>query len=64
MKEFQSFKFKSIGHYSKFATILFSLTFELISFFDGGNNSVLKIEIAQPKPRFDMLLDMILKYLK
>ena len=32
--------------------------------FDAGNNSPLKLEIAQPNPRFDILLNLIHKYLK
>ena len=64
MKEFQTFKFTSIGHYAKLTTSLLELTHALLSFFDSGNNTILKMELAQPNPRFDMLLDVILKYLK
>lgn len=64
MKDFPTFAFKSTGLYSKFATVLFTLTHQLLSFFDSGNNSPIKMEISQPNPRFDMFLDMILKYMK
>lgn len=64
MKDFPTFKFASVGHYAKFAATLFGLTQELLSFFDSGNNAPVKIECAQPNPRFDMLLDVILKYMK
>jgi hypothetical protein len=61
---FPGFKFATVGHFAKFATRLLELTRVLISKFEAGNNSPLKMEIAQPNPRFDLLLNMILKYLK
>jgi hypothetical protein len=61
---FPGFKFSGVGHYAKFATRILELTKVLIKKFDAGNNSPIKVEIAQPNPRFDSLLNLILKYLK
>lgn len=62
LEHFFTFQFSSVGHFSKFVARMLKLTKILLMKFDCGN-PVIKIEIKQANPRFDMLLDMIHKYL-
>jgi len=62
MANFFNFSFSSIGHFSKFATRLLKLTKILLQKFDSGN-SLTKMEVKQKNPRFDVLLNVIYKYL-
>lgn len=62
MEHFFEFQFTSIGHFAKFAARILKLTKILLSKFDCGNSTT-KIEIKQANPRFDMLLNVIHKYL-
>jgi len=62
LEHFFTFQFSSVGHFAKFTARILKLTKVLLLKFDCGN-PVVKIEIKQSNPRFDMLLNMIHKYL-
>ena len=61
---FSAFSFCSIGHFAKFGARMMKLTKILLQRFDSGNLAPAKIEIMQHNPKFDMLLNIIHKYLK
>ena len=59
---FFSFQFSSVGHFAKLFKRILKLTKILFQKFDCGN-TLAKIEVKTPTPRFDMLLDLISKSL-
>lgn len=63
VKEFSRFEFASVGHFAKMAKRILKIIHSLLSRFDAGNSPTARVELKQPCPRFDALLNLCFKAL-